>query len=310
MINRIINGLKSKSSKYIAKAITIIENGELESELLLDIINKENLHSTRIGITGPPGSGKSTITNQLIHKIRSEGKSVCALLVDPSSPFSKGALLGDRIRMQNNYNDKNIYIRSIASRGFKGGLVENIDSIAQILEFAGFDNIIFETVGVGQIELDVIDSVDTVIVVLVPESGDDIQMMKAGLIEIADLYAINKSDRKDSDKLYLILKNVLELAHSSWNPEIIKTVATEGKGISDLYDKIHLHRKYLLESKIIYNKYNERYIQKVKSKVIQDFENNFWNKTRLDILNMEIKKEEHKRISPKQILSKLKSLSK
>lgn len=309
MINRIINGLKSKDSKYIAKAISIIEDGELESEQLLDIINKENLHSSRIGITGPPGSGKSTITNQLIHKIRSESKSVCALLVDPTSPFSKGALLGDRIRIQNNYNDKNIYIRSIASRGFKGGLVENIDSIAQVLEFAGFDIIIFETVGVGQIELDVIDSVDTVVVVLVPESGDDIQMMKAGLIEIADLYAINKSDRKDSDKLYLILKNMLDLTHSSWTPEIIKTVAINGDGISDLFDKISLHSKYLLKSKIIYNKYNERYIHKVKSKVIQDFENDFWNKARLDMLDMEIKKDENKRISPKKILSKLKSLS-
>ena len=309
MINRIINGLKSKDSKYIAKAISIIEDGELESEQLLDIINKENLHSSRIGITGPPGSGKSTITNQLIHKIRSESKSVCALLVDPTSPFSKGALLGDRIRIQNNYNDKNIYIRSIASRGFKGGLVENIDSIAQVLEFAGFDIIIFETVGVGQIELDVIDSVDTVVVVLVPESGDDIQMMKAGLIEIADLYAINKSDRKDSDKLYLILKNMLDLTHSSWTPEIIKTVAINGDGISDLFDKISLHNKYLLKSKIIYNKYNERYIHKVKSKVIQDFENDFWNKARLDMLDMEIKKDENKRISPKKILSKLKSLS-
>ena len=309
MINRIINGLKSKDSKYIAKAISIIEDGELESEQLLDIINKENLHSSRIGITGPPGSGKSTITNQLIHKIRSESKSVCALLVDPTSPFSKGALLGDRIRIQNNYNDKNIYIRSIASRGFKGGLVENIDSIAQVLEFAGFDIIIFETVGVGQIELDVIDSVDTVVVVLVPESGDDIQMMKAGLIEIADLYAINKSDRKDSDKLYLILKNMLDLTHSSWNPEIIKTVAINGDGISDLFDKISLHSKYLLKSKIIYNKYNERYIHKVKSKVIQDFENNFWNKARLDMLDMEIEKDENERISPKKILSKLKSLS-
>jgi len=309
LINRIINGLKSKDSKYIAKAISIIEDGELESEQLLDIINKENLHSSRIGITGPPGSGKSTITNQLIHKIRSESKSVCALLVDPTSPFSKGALLGDRIRIQNNYNDKNIYIRSIASRGFKGGLVENIDSIAQVLEFAGFDIIIFETVGVGQIELDVIDSVDTVVVVLVPESGDDIQMMKAGLIEIADLYAINKSDRKDSDKLYLILKNMLDLTHSSWTPEIIKTVAINGDGISDLFDKISLHSKYLLKSKIIYNKYNERYIHKVKSKVIQDFENDFWNKARLDMLDMEIKKDENKRISPKKILSKLKSLS-
>ena len=306
MIKEILNGLKSKNGRCIAKAITIIENGELESDLLLDAVSKKTKHSIRVGITGPPGSGKSTITNQLIHKIRSENKSVCALLVDPTSPFSKGALLGDRIRIQNNYNDKNIYVRSIASRGFKGGLVENIDSIAEVLEFAGFDIIIFETVGVGQIELDVIESVDTVIVVLVPESGDDIQMMKAGLIEIADIYAINKSDRKDSDKLYLILKSMLDLSNSSWIPEIIKTIGTNGEGIPELYDKINLHRDYLLKSEVIYNKYNQRYIKKIKDRLIQDFENNFWNNNRLEILDLEVSKESNKRSSIHEIINKLK----
>ena len=306
MIKEILNGLKSKNGRCIAKAITIIENGELESDLLLDAVSKKTKHSIRVGITGPPGSGKSTITNQLIHKIRSENKSVCALLVDPTSPFSKGALLGDRIRIQNNYNDKNIYVRSIASRGFKGGLVENIDSIAEVLEFAGFDIIIFETVGVGQIELDVIESVDTVIVVLVPESGDDIQMMKAGLIEIADIYAINKSDRKDSDKLYLILKSMLDLSNSSWIPEIIKTIGTNGEGIPELYDKINLHRDYLLKSEVIYNKYNQRYIKKIKDRLIQDFENNFWNNNRLEILDLEVSKESDKRSSIHEIINKLK----
>jgi len=305
----ILNGLKSKNNKHIAKAISIIENDTKNSNLLLEQISKKTNHSIRIGITGPPGAGKSTITNKLIQKFRKKNKSVAALLVDPTSPFSKGALLGDRIRIQDNYNDENIYVRSIASRGFKGGLADNIDNIAEVLEYAGFDIIIFETVGVGQIELDVVESVDTVIVVLVPESGDDIQMMKAGLIEIADIYTINKSDRKDSDKLYLILKNILDLSNNEWLPDIIKTVATDGIGISELYDKIYNHREYLLKTEIIFKKYNQRYIKKIKDKLIQDFEDSFWNSERLKILDLEVEKDTNKRKSTKEIINKLKSLS-
>ena len=309
MKEEILNGLKSKNNKHIAKAISIIENDTKNSNLLLEQISKKTNHSIRIGITGPPGAGKSTITNKLIQKFRKKNKSVAALLVDPTSPFSKGALLGDRIRIQDNYNDKNIYVRSIASRGFKGGLADNIDNIAEVLEYAGFDIIIFETVGVGQIELDVVESVDTVIVVLVPESGDDIQMMKAGLIEIADIYTINKSDRKDSDKLYLILKNILDLSNNEWLPDIIKTVATDGIGISELYDKIYNHREYLLKTEIIFKKYNQRYIKKIKDKLIQDFEDSFWNSERLKILDLEVEKDTNKRKSTKEIINKLKSLS-
>ena len=153
------------------------------------------------------------------------------------------------------------------------------------------------------------ESVDTVIVVLVPESGDDIQMMKAGLIEIADIYTINKSDRKDSDKLYLILKNILDLSNNEWLPNIIKTVATDGIGISELYDKIYNHREYLLKTEIIFKKYNQRYIKKVKDKLIQDFEDSFWNSKRLKILDLEVAKDANKRKSTKEIINKLKSLS-
>ena len=195
----------------------MIENSNSESEILLKEVNKKNKHSMRIGITGPPGAGKSTITNQLIQNLREENKSVCALLVDPTSPFTKGAILGDRIRITNKHNDKNLFIRSIASRGFKGGLADNIDSIAEILEYAGFDIIIFETVGVGQIELDVVELVDTVGVVLVPESGDDIQIMKAGLIEIADIYIICQATftTPTSQTSYKHIWIIIILSHSN-----------------------------------------------------------------------------------------------
>ena len=231
MVDDLIQGIRNKNIISISKAITLAEN---EDDLSLDILSslyplKTNSH--RIGITGPPGAGKSTITNLLIKYFRKNKKSVAVLLVDPTSPYSNGAVLGDRIRMFNYHNDDNVFIRSFATRGSKGGLSKNINKVADILQAAKFDIIIFETVGVGQIEIDVVEQVDTVVLTLVPESGDDIQMMKAGIIEIADIFVINKSDRKDADKLFVSLKNILsftdKLKSKDLFPKIIKTIATE-----------------------------------------------------------------------------------
>ena len=181
MIQNILSGIKSKKIKYIAQAISLIDNNTNEGQLLINQIEDlSSHHSYKIGITGPPGAGKSSITNQLIKKFKEQNKSIGVLLVDPTSPYSNGSILGDRIRMNNYGSD--VFIRSLATRGSKGGLSENIDDISKILDYAGFDIVIFETVGVGQVELDVVEVVDTVVVTLVPESGDDIQMMKAGLI--------------------------------------------------------------------------------------------------------------------------------
>ena len=309
MINKILNGLKAQNHKYIAKAISIIENKDSQSSELLNDIFPVISNTIKIGITGPPGAGKSSITNHLIKKYRSEGKSVCALLVDPTSPFTQGAVLGDRIRMKEFYNDNSTVIRSIASRGSKEGLCEDIDNIEAILEYTGFDIIIYETVGVGQVELDVVESVDTVIVVLVPESGDDIQIMKAGLIEIADIYIINKCDRKDSDKLYLTLSNMLQLTDKkNWLPKIVKTIAIENIGIEDLYKELSRHTRYLITSNQIKKKNNNRYINNIKSKIVSDFESTFWTKERIDYLDSEINKELKNRKSIGYIFKKLKSL--
>jgi len=309
VINSILKGLKNQEHKYMAKAISLVENADPLGYELLNHLNLSPMQSIKIGITGPPGAGKSSITNQLIKKYRSDNKSVCALLVDPTSPFSSGAVLGDRIRMRDFHDDEDVFIRSIASRGSKGGLSQNIDYISDIIEYSKFDVIIYETVGVGQVELDVIDSVDTTVVVLVPESGDDIQVMKAGLIEIADIYVINKYDRKDSNKLFLTLSNMLQLSDKNkWVPNIVKTIAINDVGINDLKDELSKHNDYLINSNKILKKYNERFIKKIKHKLVNEFENSFWNKERYEILNEEIKKDVRNRPSIDSIIKKIKSI--
>ena len=310
MHENFLENLKSKKHNFIAKAISAIENDTELKTFLLSKIQFKKSNSIRIGITGPPGAGKSSITNRLIKKYRSENKTVCALLVDPTSPFSNGSVLGDRIRLNQFYDDKDVFIRSLASRGSKGGLSYEIDTIADLIDFIGFDIIIIETVGVGQIELDVIESVDSVVVVLVPESGDDIQIMKAGLIEIADLYVINKSEREDADKLFIILTNMLQLVkNKKWIPEIIKTVAIENVGIDELYKNLEKHKKFLLDSDGFDFKNNKRFIKKIKNEIVKNFEDSFWTSNRLNFIEDFFRKKKIQKISLSSIIKKLKDIS-
>ena len=310
MYENFLENLKSKKHNFIAKAISAIENDTELKTFLLSKIQFKKSTSIRIGITGPPGAGKSSITNRLIKKYRSENKTVCALLVDPTSPFSNGSVLGDRIRINQFYDDKDVFIRSLASRGSKGGLSYDIDTIADLIDFVGFDIIIIETVGVGQIELDVIESVDSVVVVLVPESGDDIQIMKAGLIEIADLYVINKSEREDADKLFIILTNMLQLVkNKKWIPEIIKTVAIENIGIDELYKNLEKHKKFLLDSDGLDFKNNKRFIKKIKNEIVKNFEDSFWTIKRLNFIEDFFRKKKIQKISLSSVIKKLKEIS-
>lgn len=300
-----MSGIDTQNIRLISKAISNIENDSaLKEHLLLNL--KKKYKSYRIGITGPPGSGKSTIVNHLIKCFREDNKKVAVLLVDPSSPFTKGSVLGDRIRVNQFHQDSNVYIRSIPSKDSTGGLSKNISQISDILESAKFDVILYETVGVGQVEIDVVKEVDSVLLTLVPESGDDIQMMKAGILEIADIYIINKYDRKDSDRLYFSLQNMLEinLDQMEWKPNIVKTIASKNKGIQELYKIVCKHYKYLGKTKSI-NKYNLRYSNTVDSLLAEKFKVKFWNdKNKKKLLN-ELNKDFKSQLTPYNFVKKI-----
>lgn len=200
-----------------------------------------------VGITGSPGSGKSTLTNQLVKAYRQRGKTVGVVAIDPTSPFSGGAILGDRVRMHDHETDPGVFIRSLATRGNLGGLSRSTRDVIHVLEALGKDVIIVETVGVGQDEVDIVGTAHTAIVVLVPGMGDDIQAIKAGILEIADVFLLNKSDREGADRAEREIRMMIELGgrRTAWDTPIVRAVATEGKGVLDLADAIERHRAWL-----------------------------------------------------------------
>lgn len=238
MWQELLKQLRSGDVKALARSISLIENEQPGYELLL-----QNISSTGtkiVGITGPPGAGKSTLTDALIGYMINDGKKVAVICVDPSSPFNHGAVLGDRIRMSEWYTHPNVFIRSLATRGSMGGLHPKIIEITDLLKAFGFDHIIIETVGVGQSEVEIAGLADVTIVVVVPEAGDEVQTMKAGLMEIADVFVVNKSDRPDADAFVKNLRLMLAPAFRTHYHEVpvIKTIATQKEGIKELYDII------------------------------------------------------------------------
>lgn len=236
--------------RAIARAITLVERGGQEARTILAHIYPRTGHAQIIGVTGAPGTGKSTLVNQLASAYRKQDRTVGIVAVDPTSPFSGGAILGDRVRMQALSGDEGVFIRSMATRGSLGGLAWATRDVVAVLDAAGFDVIFIETVGAGQSEVEIADAAHTTIVVTVPGLGDDIQAVKAGILEIADIFAVNKADHPNADQTVVQLRTMLNMdPHmGDWRPPIIKTIATTGDGVTELVDAVEKHQAYLVQS--------------------------------------------------------------
>ena len=238
--------IRAGDVRAMARAITAIEDHDPHAEELLKQIFPSTGRAHVIGVTGAPGTGKSTLVDRLAAHYRSRGDQVGIIAVDPTSPYTGGAILGDRIRMQGHASDAGIFIRSMATRGSLGGLARATGDVALILDAAGKQHVLVETVGVGQDEVDIVRLADCTLVLLVPGMGDDVQNMKAGLMEIADIFVLNKSDREGVENLETQLAAMLELGpeRNGWKPKIVRTIATENKGVDDLVATIAEYRKH------------------------------------------------------------------
>jgi LAO/AO transport system kinase len=270
--------------RSVSRAISLIESDIQNGELLLSGLYQHIGKAYRVGITGPPGAGKSSITNQLAKMFSKAGKKVGIIAVDPTSPFTGGALLGDRVRMSDIGNTEGIFIRSMATRGSLGGLNARARDAADVLDAAGYDYILFETVGVGQSELDIVKAADSVIVVLVPESGDAIQAMKAGLMEIANFYIVNKADRPGAEQAVTAIKAMLMMRDhnaQSWMPNVLKTVATENKGIAEVVIELERHQAWL-NSEAQFGKHRLQRVEERIREIVRDkLLHELWNSDRI-----------------------------
>jgi LAO/AO transport system kinase len=251
-LQQLVARVREGNPRALARAITMVENRVPESTELLKALFPFSGNAGLIGLTGAPGAGKSTLVDQIAREYRKRGKTIGIVAVDPTSPFTGGAILGDRIRMNSHYADAGIYIRSMATRGSLGGLSSATADVATVLDASGRDLVMIETVGVGQDEVDIVRLADVTIVILVPGMGDDVQTIKAGIMEIADIFVINKSDRDGAERVEREIRAMQSLAtrHDDWVPPIVKTVASEGAGVADAVEVIEKYREYLRGSDI------------------------------------------------------------
>lgn len=233
--------------RALARLMTLVEARPAEIYTVMSQVARLAKGAPRLGITGPPGAGKSTLIDGLIRLFRGRGKTIGAVVIDPSSPFSGGAVLGDRVRMQEHATDPGVFIRSLGSRGSHGGISRATMEVALLLDAFGRDEIMIETVGVGQTELDIMGIADTTVVVLVPEAGDTVQTLKAGLMEIGDIFVVNKADRDGADRMAAELRAMVELNPSprSWSAPVLLTSAREGQGLEELLETVMAHRRFL-----------------------------------------------------------------
>ncbi|NIM19068.1 MAG: methylmalonyl Co-A mutase-associated GTPase MeaB [Candidatus Latescibacteria bacterium] len=278
-----------------SRLMSIIERGGAEAEKALDRLFPKVGRSYRIGITGPTGSGKSTLINGLILEYRRRGITVGVVAEDPTSPFSGGAILGDRIRMQGGSGDEGVFIRSIASRGSETGLSACATELADVLDAFGKDVILLETIGVGQLEYKIRLTAYTTVVVLTPDAGDEVQGLKSGIMEIGDIFVVNKADRPDSERFAQELASMLELRRSEpgWKPPVLPVVATKGDGVMSLMETIQSHRAFLEENGKLESKWVESLKNRITMATEEKLKENFWEnqytKERLDSAFVDVK---------------------
>ena len=271
LVERILSG----ETRALARAISIVENRQEGWSDLLKSLFPHSGKARVIGITGAPGAGKSTLVDQLAKHYRKENRTVGIIAVDPTSPYTGGAILGDRIRMQDHYSDAGIYIRSMATRGSLGGLARATADAATVLDASGRDLVMIETVGVGQDEIDIVRLADATIVILVPGMGDDVQTIKAGIMEIADIFVINKSDREGAERVEREIRAMQSLATRSdrWTPPIVKTVASDGVGTKELAQAIAGYEAYLQKENLAFNKnvenWQERLVEMLRDAMLE-----------------------------------------
>ena len=265
-IEEIAKGVLTGDKRSIAKAITIAENSPEEAQTLIAAIYPHTGKAHIIGLTGPGGSGKSTLIEKMVREYRRRGKTVGVIAVDPTSPFTGGAFLGDRIRMQELSTDEGVFIRSMATRNSPGGIAKATKDAVKILDAAGKDIIIVETVGAGQSEVEIIKVAQTIIVIHAPGLGDEIQAIKAGLMEIADIFVVNKADRENADKAVMDIQAMLQLDNKekAWTPPIIKTIALTGEGVPQLIEKIEEHWQYLQKGLL-----HKRSLEKAEAELVE-----------------------------------------
>jgi LAO/AO transport system kinase len=270
-----VDRIRTGDVRALARAISTIEDNRQESRELLKALFNFTGRARVIGLTGAPGAGKSTLVDQLAREYRKQERTVGILAVDPTSPYTGGAILGDRIRMQSHHADPGIYIRSMATRGNLGGLARATTDAATVLDAAGKDIVLIETVGVGQDEIDIVRLADVTVVILVPGMGDDVQTIKAGIMEIADIFVINKSDREGADRVEREIRSMQSLAIRSdkWTPPIIKTVAMDGKGVPELAAAIVNYEQFLEQKDLLLKKkissWRERLIEMLRDGLLE-----------------------------------------
>ena len=274
-ITAVVDEVRSGNPRALARAITAIENRAPHSAELLKALFPHTGHARVIGLTGAPGAGKSTLVDQLAREYRKQQKTVGIIAVDPTSPYTGGAILGDRIRMGSHYADPGIYIRSMATRGSLGGLARTTADVTSVMDASGRDVILIETVGVGQDEVDIVRLAEVTVVILVPGMGDDVQTIKAGIMEIADVFVINKSDRDGAERVEREIRAMqsLSVRKDEWVPPVVKTVASEGKGLEDLAKAIASYQDFLGKSDVGRQKrvqnWRERLIEMLRDTLLE-----------------------------------------